>query len=61
MCGENNMESDKLMFRNGLCAYDKSSVSNIYLQNTFGEARLTTLGYVISILLILFTLAGGFL
>jgi ech hydrogenase subunit A len=61
MCGENNMENDKLMFRNGLCAYDKSSVSNIYLQNTFGEARLTTLGYVISILLILFTLAGGFI
>ena len=52
MCGENNLEKDKLMFRNGLCSYDKSSVSNIYLQNIFGENKLTTLGYVISILLI---------
>ena len=61
MCGENNMESDKLMFRNGLCAYDKSGVSNIYLKDTFGENKLTTLGYVISILLIIAALAGGVL
>ena len=59
MCGENNMERDGLMFRNGLCAYDKSSASNIYLQNTFGENKLTTLGYVVSILLIVLALAGG--
>jgi ech hydrogenase subunit A len=59
MCGENNLEKDKLMFRNGLCSYDKSSVSNIYLQNTFGENKLTTLGYAISILLIIAALAGG--
>lgn len=61
MCGENNFEKDGLMFRNGLCSYDKSSVSNIYLQNTFGETKLTTLGYVISILLIVLALAGGVL
>ncbi|RXA19628.1 ech hydrogenase subunit [Methanosarcina sp. MSH10X1] len=61
MCGENNMEMDKLMFRNGLCSYDKSSVSNIYLQNTFGESKLTTLGYAISIILIIIALAGGVL
>ena len=59
MCGENNLEKDKLMFRNGLCSYDKSSVSNIYLQDTFGENKLTTLGYAISILLIIAALAGG--
>jgi ech hydrogenase subunit A len=61
MCGENNLEMDKLMFRNGLCSYDKSSVSNIYLQNTFGESKLTTLGYAISIILIIIALAGGVL
>jgi ech hydrogenase subunit A len=61
MCGENNLEKDKLMFRNGLCAYDKSSVANVYLQNTFGESKLTTLGYAISILLIIVALAGGML
>ncbi|MDI9394484.1 MAG: proton-conducting transporter membrane subunit [Euryarchaeota archaeon] len=61
MCGENNMERDKLMFRNGLCSYDKSNVSNIYLQNTFGESKLTTIGYAISIILIVITLAGGVL
>jgi len=59
MCGENNLEKDKLMFRNGLCSYDKSSVSNIYLQNTFGENKLTTLGYVISLLLIVIAFAAG--
>ena len=61
MCGENNLERDGLMFRNGLCSYDKSSVSNIYLQNTFGENKLTTVGVVISILLIILALAGGIL
>ncbi|HEY3362918.1 MAG TPA: proton-conducting transporter membrane subunit [Methanosarcina sp.] len=61
MCGENNLEKDGLMFRNGLCSYEKSSVSNIYLQNTFGESKLTTLGYAISIILIVFALAGGVL
>lgn len=61
MCGENNLERDKLMFRNGLCSYDKSSVSNIYLQNTFGESKLTTIGYAISIILIVIALAGGVL
>jgi ech hydrogenase subunit A len=61
MCGENNLEKDGLMFRNGLCTYDKSSVSNIYLQNIFGESKLTTLGYAISILLIVLALAGGLL
>lgn len=59
MCGENNLEKDRLMFRNGLCSYEKSSVSNIYLQNTFGESKLTTLGYAISIILIVIALAGG--
>jgi ech hydrogenase subunit A len=59
MCGENNLDKDKLMFRNGLCSYDKSSVSNIYMENTFGESKLTTIGYVISIAIILFALAGG--
>ncbi|AKB83236.1 Energy-conserving hydrogenase (ferredoxin), subunit A [Methanosarcina barkeri 3] len=58
MCGENNLEKDRLMFRNGLCSYEKSSVSNIYLQNTFGESKLTTLGYAISIILIVIALAG---
>jgi ech hydrogenase subunit A len=38
MCGENNLDKDKLMFRNGLCTYDKSSVSNIYMENIFGES-----------------------
>lgn len=61
MCGENNLEKDGLMFRNGLCSYEKSSVANIYLQNTFGESKLTTLGYAISIILIVFALAGGVL
>jgi ech hydrogenase subunit A len=62
MCGENNLEMDKLMFRNGLCTYDKSSVSNIYLQNAFGESKLTTIGYAISIILIMIAfLAGGVL
>ena len=61
MCGENNLERDGLMFRNGLCSYDKSSVSNIYLQDTFGENKLTTVGVVISILLIILALAGGML
>ncbi len=61
MCGENSLEKDRLMFRNGLCAYEKSSASNIYLQNIFGESKLTTLGYVISILLIFAALAGGVL
>ena len=61
MCGENNMEKDGLMFRNGLCSYDKSSASNVYLQNTFGENKLTTLGVAVSILLIIFALAGGML
>jgi ech hydrogenase subunit A len=59
MCGENNLEKDRLMFRNGLCSYEKSSVSNIYLQNTFGESKLTILGYAISIILIVIALAGG--
>ncbi|WP_292390859.1 NADH-quinone oxidoreductase subunit L [Methanosarcina sp. UBA5] len=59
MCGENNLERDRLMFRNGLCSYEKSSVSNIYLQNTFGESKLTTLGYAISIILIAIALLGG--
>ncbi|MDW5548837.1 NADH-quinone oxidoreductase subunit L [Methanosarcina sp.] len=59
MCGENNLEKDRLMFRNGLCGYEKSSVSNIYLQNTFGESKLTILGYAISIILIVIALAGG--
>ena len=61
MCGENNLEMDRLMFRNGLCSYEKSSVSNIYLQNTFGENKLTTLGYAVSIILIVIALAGGVL
>jgi len=61
MCGENNLEKDGLMFRNGICSYDKSSVSNIYLQNTFGESKLTMLGYVISLILIGIALAGGVL
>ena len=62
MCGENNMEKDKLMFRNGLCSYEKSSVANVYLQNTFGESKLNTVGYAISILLIIIAfLAGGVL
>lgn len=61
MCGENNLERDKLMFRNGLCSYEKSSVANVYLQNTFGESKLTTLGYAISIILIVIALAGGML
>jgi ech hydrogenase subunit A len=61
MCGENSLEKDRLMFRNGLCSYEKSSASNIYLQNVFGESKLTTLGYVISILLIVAALAGGVL
>lgn len=61
LCGENSLESDRLKFRNGLCSYDRSSASNIYLQNVFGETKLTTLGYVISILLIVFALAGGVL
>jgi ech hydrogenase subunit A len=61
MCGENSLESDRLMFRNGLTGYEKSSASNIYLQNVFGENKLTTLGYVISILLIVVALAGGVL
>jgi ech hydrogenase subunit A len=56
MCGENNLEKDKLMFRNGIGGYDKSSVSNIYLQNIFGENKLTTLGYLVSILLIVIAL-----
>jgi ech hydrogenase subunit A len=59
MCGENNLEKDRLMFRNGLCSYEKSSVSNIYLQNTFGESKLTILGYAISIILIVIALVGG--
>ncbi|MCC4767854.1 ech hydrogenase subunit [Methanosarcina sp. DH1] len=59
MCGENNLERDRLMFRNGLCGYEKSSVSNIYLQNIFGESKLTTFGYAISIILIVIALAGG--
>jgi len=59
MCGENNLERDRLMFRNGLCSYEKSSVSNIYLQNIFGESKLTTFGYAISIILIVIALAGG--
>mgnify|MGYP001370494139 CR=1 FL=1 len=59
MCGENNLEKDRLMFRNGLCSYEKSSVSNIYLQNIFGESKLTTFGYAISIILIVIALAGG--
>jgi ech hydrogenase subunit A len=61
MCGENSLEKDRLMFRNGLCSYEKSSASNIYLKDTFGENKLTTLGYVISILLIVIALAGGVL
>jgi ech hydrogenase subunit A len=61
MCGENSLEKDRLMFRNGLCSYEKSSASNIYLKDTFGENKLTTLGYVISIILIVFALAGGLL
>lgn len=61
MCGENNLEIDRLMFRNGLCSYDKSNVSNIYLENTFGESKLTTIGYAISIILIVIALAGGVL
>ncbi|MGB9133557.1 MAG: NADH-quinone oxidoreductase subunit L [Methanosarcina sp.] len=61
MCGENNLEKDTLMFRNGLCNYEKSSVSNIYMENTFGENRLSTVGYVISILIIIAALAGGVL
>ena len=61
MCGENNLERDTLMFRNGLCTYDKSNVSNIYLQNIFGESKLTALGYAVSILLIVLALAGGVL
>jgi ech hydrogenase subunit A len=61
MCGENSLEKDRLMFRNGLTGYEKSSASNIYLQNVFGESKLTTLGYVISILLIVAALAGGVL
>lgn len=61
MCGENNLERDRLMFRNGLCSYEKSSVSNIYLQNTFGESKLTALGYAVSIILIVIALAGGVL
>ena len=61
MCGENNLEMDRLMFRNGLCGYDKCNVSNIYLENTFGESKLTTLGYAISIILIVIALAGGVL
>ncbi len=61
MCGENSLESDRLMFRNGLTAYEKSSASNIYLKDVFGESKLTTLGYVISILLIVAALAGGIL
>lgn len=61
LCGENSLESDRLMFRNGLCSYEKSSAANIYLQNVFGESKLTTLGYVISILLIAAALVGGVL
>jgi ech hydrogenase subunit A len=61
MCGENNLEKDRLMFRNGLCSYEKSSVSNIYLQNIFGESKLTTFGYAISIILIAIALLGGVL
>ncbi|HEY5561852.1 MAG TPA: proton-conducting transporter membrane subunit [Clostridiaceae bacterium] len=62
MCGENNSpDNDKNMFRSGNDSLVESNISNYYLKDIFNEKALSTLGYVVSISIILVVLIGGLL
>lgn len=61
MCGENNSEENKSLFRNGLGNYDKSNVSNFYFEKVFNEKTFSSLGCLVSISLIVIAMLGGIL
>lgn len=61
LCGENNCEENKTMFRNGLGSYENSSVSNFYFEKVFCEKTFSSLGCLLSVTLIVIGLLGGLL
>lgn len=61
MCGENNSEDNKNLFRNGLGNYEESNVSNFYFEKVFNEKTFSNLGGLVSVSLIVIALLGGIL
>lgn len=61
LCGENNSEENRTLFRNGLGDYEKSVVSNFYFEKIFNEKTFSSLGSLLSISLIIIALLGGLL
>ena len=59
MCGENNSEEDKFLFRSANGTYAKANISNFYLTRVIKEDRITVVGYIISIALIISAAIGG--
>jgi len=58
MCGENNVE-DKFSFRAANGVYEKANISNFYLTRVIKEDRVTIVGYIISIAIIISAVIGG--
>lgn len=61
MCGENNASEGAEYFRSGPAVYEKASVGNIYLYKVFDEKKISVVGSVISIGMIISLLIGGLL
>lgn len=59
MCGENNVKDDPFAFRSANAVTTESSTGNLYLIRVINEKILTTVGYVISIALLLIIMLGG--
>lgn len=59
MCGENNSEENKNLFRNGLGNYEEANVSNFYFEKVFNEKTFSSLGCLVSVSLIVIALLGG--
>lgn len=61
LCGENNSEENKVLFRNGFGNFEESNVSNFYFEKVFNEKTFSGLGSMIAVSLILIALLGGML
>lgn len=59
MCGENNSENGDYSFRCVDGSIKRASVANIYLYKIIDESSLITVGYIVSIAILLLTLIGG--
>ena len=59
MCGENNNLNDTGSFRSGNGTMEESHVGNFYLTRVLDEHTMTTLGYIVSISLLVITFMGG--